>query len=179
MLAYDHEYGQDIEFIIPMYQFKEIVDMLDIYMFENFKDDGYLEEISGEHIPPIFSSTQEQQIISIENYYHGNVIDLINVNIHSETTSLLWHMQNDNQYQSQYIWIVDRADTRQPAYLDVDDILTDDPDFCFLRKCYTEWLNSNYKNGNYVERDGKVSPLKSWAKQVVLRDRNATKILDT
>ena len=157
----------------------DTVDLLDDYLNINFSGNSYLEEIHGEHIPVSETAKSPMEILLIENYYHGNVIDLINVNIHSETTSLLWHMQNDNQYQSQYIWIVDRADTRQPAYLDVDDILTDDPDFCFLRKCYTEWLNSNYKNGNYVERDGKVSPLKSWAKQVVLRDRNATKILDT
>lgn len=44
--------------------------------------------------------------------------------------------------------------------------------FCYLRECYKDWYSGNYKNQNHENRDGTVSPLKSWAKQVVLRDRN-------
>lgn len=111
----------------------DTVDLLDDYLNINFSGNSYLEEIHGEHIPVSETAKSPMEILLIENYYHGKVSDMIDVNIHSEKTSLLWHIREDNGHQSQYIWEVDSADTGSKNPLtDVDDLTSSKSFFLLL-----------------------------------------------
>lgn len=110
---------------------------------------------------------ENRKILSLTNYYNGKLPIAQFDRYHNDKISLIWDVVFINGYRSQFIHpVVDRG----IGYIDVDDVYEDT---CFLRECYKHWREFYTKNTN--DEHGTIKPLAVWAKQVVLRDRNAVK----